>query len=357
MDMNTKRLTYFDMAKGIGIILVVLGHIEYISEPLRAWISSFHMPLFFIVSGMLIHYKDETSKDLRKTLQKKWHSIIIPYFWFSLLYFLIDILNVILHKIDLHTFLTDQIHSISFYGISVLWFLPALFIAESGFLFFTKKLPRILSICAILFTALLSYFIQIGISRIYTAYETSLLITSLIDFVRVFLRGAIAMSFVCIAYYLFYLLKRNDGFSIKELLLGIVLFGLNIPLSQVNTCVDFHYIILKNVPLFYICALSGSAGLILLCKNIKNIRLLGYFGKNSLIIMSTHVNCYILYAAILIAWQIDTFVTRAKSYVFLFNIMLFTFLFEIVLIELINRFFPFILGKKRTKQAVCREKK
>ena len=347
--MNTKRLTYFDMAKGLGIILVVLGHIEYISEPLRAWISSFHMPLFFIISGMLIHYKGEVSRDLSETIPKKCRSILIPYLWFSLIYFLIDILNVLLHKIDLHTFWVNLLHSVTFYGVSVLWFLPALFLAEAGFLIFTKKLPRIVSIAAMLITSLLAYLAQIGISQIYTANETSLLITSVIDFIRVFLRGAIAMSFVCIAYYTFYLLKKTESFSVKELLFGILLFIVNLPLSQLNGCVDFHYIILKNVPLFYLCAILGSLGLLIICKNCRYVPALGYFGKNSLIVMSTHVNCYILYAAILIAWQIDTVVTRAKSYIFLFNIMIFTFLFEAVIIEVINRFFPFIIGRKRTK--------
>ena len=214
---------------------------------------------------------------------------------------------------------------------------------------FTKKLPRIVSIAAMLITSLLAYLAQIGISQIYTANETSLLITSVIDFIRVFLRGAIAMSFVCIAYYTFYLLKKTESFSVKELLFGILLFIVNLPLSQLNGCVDFHYIILKNVPLFYLCAILGSLGLLIICKNCRYVPALGYFGKNSLIVMSTHVNCYILYAAILIAWQIDTVVTRAKSYIFLFNIMIFTFLFEAVIIEVINRFFPFIIGRKRTK--------
>lgn len=347
--MTSKRLTYFDMAKGLGILLVVLGHIEYISEPLRAWISSFHMPLFFVVSGMLIHYKDELSKDFSEILRKKWKSILIPYLWFSLLYFLIDILNVLLHKIDPHTFWVNLIHSATFYGVSVLWFLPALFLAETGFLFLTKKLPRAVSIITILLCALFAYMAQLGISQINMAHEGSLLITSLIDFVRVFLRGAIAMSFVCIAYYSFYLLKKMDTFSIRGLLLGILLFLINLPLSQINECVDFHYIILKNVPLFYLCALLGSFGLIIICINCRYVPSIGYFGRNSLIIMSTHVNCYILYAAILIAWQIDTVVTRAKSYIFLFNIMIFTFLIEAIVIEVINRFFPFIIGKTRRK--------
>ena len=345
--MTQKRITYFDMAKGLGIILVVLGHIEYISEELRAWISSFHMPLFFIIAGMLICYKDETGQDLKTLFQKKFRGIIVPYFWFSIIYTLIDVLNLLLHKIDLHTFIKNICEAVTFYGSSVLWFLPALFLSEMGFLFFTKKLPRFLSVLIIFALAPLAYLGQLYISSIYTVYESSLLITTLINFVRVFLRAAIAMSFVGIAYYSFFLFKKNETFSWKELTLGILLFLLNLPLSQINGCVDFHYIILENIPLFYLCAILGSFGLILICKNCKYSPQIGYFGKNSLLVMCTHVNCYILYAAILIAWQIDTIVTRAKSYIFLFNIMIFTFLFEAILIQIVNRFFSFILGKRR----------
>lgn len=49
------RLEYLDAAKGLGILLVILGHI-YAWNPninrkiLVTWIYSFHMPLFFIVS-------------------------------------------------------------------------------------------------------------------------------------------------------------------------------------------------------------------------------------------------------------------------------------------------------------------
>lgn len=42
------RLTAFDMAKGIGIILAILGHSGIAGAKC---IYSFHMPLFFIISG------------------------------------------------------------------------------------------------------------------------------------------------------------------------------------------------------------------------------------------------------------------------------------------------------------------
>ena len=49
-----KRDSTIDIMKGIGIILVILGHaIQNNYVPLNKVILSFHMPLFFFVSGML----------------------------------------------------------------------------------------------------------------------------------------------------------------------------------------------------------------------------------------------------------------------------------------------------------------
>ena len=346
---QTKRLDYLDMVKGLAIILVVLGHIEFISHPLRVWISSFHMPVFFIVSGILIRYKNEADQPLLPLIAKKARQILIPYFWFSLLYFVIDIFNVIFDKITPLTFVKDLIGSLTFYGVSVLWFLPALFIAEVSFLFLQQKLPRFLSIPLIIALAIGAYGLQLLISPVYTAHESSLLITSLIDFLRVFLRGLIAASFVMLSYHTFPLLQKNETFNIPELIIGIVAFLLNLVLSQINGCIDFHYIILENVPLFYLCAILGSYSLILICKNMKVLAPLAFFGKNSLIVMATHINTYLLYFAIVVSWQIDKIVTHAKTYIFIFNIMAITFLFEAIFIVVINRFFPFVLGKKRAK--------
>lgn len=55
------RLTYIDIARGIAILLVVIGHLNQfyrnnldISNPkMLSFIYTFHMPLFFIISGML----------------------------------------------------------------------------------------------------------------------------------------------------------------------------------------------------------------------------------------------------------------------------------------------------------------
>jgi len=49
-----KRVQYIDIAKGIGIVLVVMGHNDFalISPFAHKLIYSFHMPMFFFMSGM-----------------------------------------------------------------------------------------------------------------------------------------------------------------------------------------------------------------------------------------------------------------------------------------------------------------
>lgn len=49
-----KRIDYIDIAKGIGIILVVIGHCINGHSIAGRYISSFHMPLFFFISVIAV---------------------------------------------------------------------------------------------------------------------------------------------------------------------------------------------------------------------------------------------------------------------------------------------------------------
>ena len=51
--MKTKtRINYLDIAKGIGIILVVWAHAR---GPFMSYMYQMHMPFFFLISGLLYH--------------------------------------------------------------------------------------------------------------------------------------------------------------------------------------------------------------------------------------------------------------------------------------------------------------
>ena len=306
------------------------------------------MPLFFIISGMLINYKKDNEKNLNELIKKRFRSIMIPYFWFSFIYICIVLYSLIIKNVvPLNTLFVQLWYVFGMYGMNVLWFLPALFIGEITAIILVRNIKiKYLLIPVSLLIAIIVYFFQMKISYIYDANIEILYITSLVNFVRVFIRGIIASFFVVTGYCIFNVfLRKNECFSFIELIIGIVLFIVNIFLSKINGCVDFHYIVLRNVPMFFISAILGSMAIILISKNIKPIAFIQFFGKNSLAIMATHIHCYVLYAGIRTAWFIDTFVTRAKSYIFMFNIMVFTMIFECITVLILNKFFPFVLGK------------
>lgn len=72
MNIKLERNKTIDVLKGIGILLVMLGHQNL---AIGHFIYSFHMPLFFIISGYL--YK---KKNVKESVIKDFQSLIIPYF-------------------------------------------------------------------------------------------------------------------------------------------------------------------------------------------------------------------------------------------------------------------------------------
>ena len=78
------RLNWIDWAKVFAISCVVFGHTPQVpgSFP-QYFIVTFHMPLFFFISGYL------TKKEYicAETMKKYWHTLIIPYLCYNLLFY------------------------------------------------------------------------------------------------------------------------------------------------------------------------------------------------------------------------------------------------------------------------------
>jgi len=72
--MEKKRLTWMDMAKGYGILAVILAHLDY--GGLRMACYTFHLPLFLFLSGYLF----SANKSFGAFLKGKLRSIVLPYF-------------------------------------------------------------------------------------------------------------------------------------------------------------------------------------------------------------------------------------------------------------------------------------
>lgn len=116
-----KRVEYLDVAKFIGLVLVCFCHIPYPEGKFHVWVYSFHMPLFFIVSGIFF------SVD-RFAIRKSAKQLLIPFLFFNFLAGLISSFigwiasgAVVLPSIKLKCVLQSS------YIIGPSWFLVSLF--------------------------------------------------------------------------------------------------------------------------------------------------------------------------------------------------------------------------------------
>lgn len=316
---SKERLSYLDMAKGIAIICVILGHIMT-TNVLKTWICSFHVVLFFVISGCLLNYTNSLDKDIKVFIKNRIRTIILPYFIFSIIYI---ILNYIILGFNIESLKWNVIYTLIMYGCGALWFLPALFIAEICLLLIYKSLKNKTSI---IFLVVLLVAISFGITLF--KYNIMMLIV---------IRGIIALGFLTVGYYSFNYIKE---LNINNLIL-IVLLGISFILSQMNGMVDLWQLKFNNIFLYLIVSLLGSLSIILMLKKFNSIKVLNYCGINSLILMCTHQNIMEFIK------QVSRY--NFESYISSILLLIVVLIIEIPIIEAINRYLPFMIGKKRIK--------
>ena len=86
--------------------------------------------------------------------------------------------------------------------------------------------------------------------------------------------------------------------------------------------------------------------------NIPNLPLLTFFGQNSLIIMCTHLNFYVMYFAIRITDAIAACFGNVSRPVWVVCMLVLTMFLEIPVILLVRICFPFVLGRARAQWRV-----
>ena len=351
--MGGKRLEYMDMAKGAGILFVVLVHSKTLPEKMTAWLAQPAMPLFFVVSGMLIACTGEIQKDGKDVLKKKCRSLLLPYLWFTLLYILRDLVNIYFGIGDMAALQTDVTVFVTLFGCSVLWFLTTLFFAEITFIFLRKKYAAARTFLICLMLTVLAFLVNGFLGKREDAIAASLPLSCLTYFIRGFLRVGYALPFLCAGYGMFERFRglwgEEEKFSLRQCAGGAALIGLGIFLNGFQTAYDFRTLIMGERPVFtYLLALVSVVGILLVCKNCRPVKPLVYFGRNSLIVMATHMDLNILYAALSLAYRINPFIPRFNRVFFFVNVIGVVLLLEAVCITAVNRFFPFLIGKKRT---------
>lgn len=132
MTFNSKtkeRIDWIDYAKALGVFLVIMGH-TYKGYSFIGWIYSFHMPLFFFLSGITLKIEQISCKEF---LKKRVKSLLIPYILYSIVYIMLEVIKSGLNgNMDetIKYFLRDAFWIRGQQATIGLWFLPLLFLVE-----------------------------------------------------------------------------------------------------------------------------------------------------------------------------------------------------------------------------------
>jgi acyltransferase len=102
--MGTERNLKIDVFRGLGIMLVVLGHTAGLPAEVHRYVYSFHMPAFFILSGYLFQF-DKVRRSPRSFVNGKFHRLIIPAWCMGAVCGLAFVAKLLLHRITLAAFL------------------------------------------------------------------------------------------------------------------------------------------------------------------------------------------------------------------------------------------------------------
>jgi acyltransferase len=359
------RLSWIDTLKGFGIMLVVFAHYQ-LPAALDTYIFSFHMPLFFFVSGFLFNFV-KYSESTVTFIKGRFRSLIVPYFAFAVLtclfYLLLD--KAFQPKVTNFDFFEASvpymIYSILYaLGPMIsfnppLWFLTCLFVTEllfywlaKGYYWQTGQLAILLTISGIV-GYLYSIYVPIRLP-----WNTDVALTAVVfygagNIFRKFIESIEGFKVD------FGLPKSGSGFNSMPLLVDnfmpvffilvsllYFVYLLEFPTDKINMNVLKY----GNFFSFYLFAFSGIFTYVFIFKKIGSLKVLEFYGRNSLIVLSLHFimkDILTKLSDIIIGIQLDCFCCTSSVAL---TLTVLNLLSLVPIIYLINKYFPFLVGKK-----------
>lgn len=276
-----QRITIYDNAKGIGIILLIFGHLFTYGNVPFSLIFAFHMPLFFFISGLL--FTSPHTSYTKKWVLKVIIRYSIPFLFFTVLgVFASFILNGSLNiRRALYQFIIyigmDECITGSLWYLGVL--IMSLILVLPLVRFSNNTVRKAIVVCCLI---ILSYYL------------------SRCDYIIPFRLKAIFTTtlFIFMGYYFKDYINRVRTVSWKWFLLALpVFFATALSNKTVNVSIPVY----NDYAIFFI---SASLGIFITLwvsgLNILNhSRILSFFGENSLVIFCTHKIWIVVFVKIL----------------------------------------------------------
>lgn len=299
--MNKGRIKYIDFVKGIGIFLVIIGHI-FIDSTIAIYIYMFHMPLFFIISGFLDSGQKENIKEV---VINKAKSLLYPYIVFGILIIIYNtIYELIFDKSFSFEMLIKRVVAL-LYGnvifennskyIGTLWFLLALFFTVILYKFLIVRFHKYIQL--ILVIGILCLGIVIKNFFVNNGYRLPFCLDIVCFSTSFYFVGTILKLL-----YQYIIGKIRILVSVCLVLIGFIIGYLNsFVVNKEIIRPDMLYLRFGNSFIYLLSSCFISAGLILFVslfenkiKSSSNKLVMGicYSGRMSLIIMIDHLYVY-----------------------------------------------------------------
>lgn len=313
--MKNKRENWIDYLRGMGAIFVLLGHLVSYSSKLKFYLYSFHMPLFFFISGYLFKYEKNYLKLIKKNLKK----LILPYLFFGVLTIIIVVL------LGEKIYFIDAVKGLSFFNGSFpwntsLWFFIVLFYS----IIITNIIVGIVknNKCAFTFVFCINIIICYMIKRLNITLPFGINIT----------------FFSLIFYWLGYIIK-NNYFHIKNIICKVynykliiipivILFILSFYISYKNERIVMSQCIYPRFIIFIFLSMVGIFIYSFIAKKIRYGKILKIFSELSLIMFSTQ---RILFRFIdIISRKLDIVLIGSNNYIVVFIIFVVILLFYLL---------------------------
>ena len=343
---NTKitdlNFDFIDVAKFIGIFLVIFGHIIPTNSNLYYLIGLFHMPLFFVITGFL--YK---IRDFRGNLLKIFYGLIMPYFWYQVIYFPIKYFNltIVHHYPFLQTFLKMCI------GI--------LIGNNGGNVFYENCLAPAWFIYTMILLLFVLALIKINNKNLFLLTTVSLIFSFIILKNHIFLPFCIGSLFYAFPYFcLGYVLRKVNfnNFIIKKVqtilivVLGLIFLSFFIKYNGVLFMSKTYLAVgseTNSLLIDYIAGCLGSLLVLLSSKHINKNKFVDVISKNTLFIIFFHwLLLFFIRWVGLIKYLYQ--ITSVNIRVIIVGII--TFIILVVsyyMIMILQKYCPILLGKYR----------
>lgn len=278
---DLKRIDSVDILRAVGIIVMVMGHVGF-GGKFDRFIHTFHMPLFFLISGYL--YRQKLNVSIGRQIASKAKRLMIPYVVYGVInYFFWLVLVKTSEDLwwsPLFRMVTYNTEKLPICG--ALWFLSSMFFAETIYIildrFFKKYYVRTIVVLLVAIGASIAE--NATGYRLPLAIDTSLVCMGFLEIGRLYKKFIEAR-----------VLKANRPavffFS------GLVLLACNGVLAFVNDYVNIKSGWYGIVPLFWLNAVVGTFAIALFVKwftettkgNNRFRGMLSYVGRNSMVFL------------------------------------------------------------------------